>query len=232
MSKSKSSSTPSVEQSTPISLDLTLTRKDKVDRALFLKKFEEFLQLEYLKKVMALNIPIYIINRSRLRHTAEFMKNYSYQLQSIFISDFPNLFELNYVYALRPYLDNSQIIIQTQHDKTIPVPSIQDIFPNAIYQERNLNHRFKIDFTNPNAPEESLNILCLPISLTLPSTEDNLTKLGIFHPIHKKSHYFDAHLMEGKLDKVELRDGWLYKRIQPLLEKKNPLFILGKPGKT
>lgn len=212
-----------MEQSPPITLDQSLSRKDKLDRASFLKKFEEFLQLEYLKKVSAVSIPVYVINRSRIRHTAEFIKNYSYQLQAIFVSDFSKVFELNYVYALRPYLDNSQIIIQTENDKSIPVPSIQDIFPNASYQEKNINHRFKIEFTHTSSNVESQKELCLPLSFTLPTSTQNFTQLGIFHPIHQKSHYIDAHFHEGKINNVELRDGWLYKRIQPELEKRIPL---------
>ena len=63
---------------------------------------------------------------------------------------------------------------------------------------------------------------CLPLSITVTSSPKNNTALGIFNPIHTTKDYIDGYIEDGLIRKIELRDGWLYKKAQPNLELRNP----------
>lgn len=205
--------------------EIQISRVKKLDRTLFLREFETFLKQEFIKRNIINGTPFFVINRARVRDSADFMVKWGYHLQNIYCSELQKAFELNYIFHCRPYVDNSEIVVQTQVDKTIKVPSIQDLFPNAKYFETNLTHRLGIDFQLPisskttNAPSD---ILCLPIKIHPPMAEKNSNQLGIFHPVHRSYDYIDGFVENEQIKQVELRDGWLYDKIQPKLEKRNP----------
>jgi NADH-quinone oxidoreductase subunit D len=211
-----------------ISVEESISRSTLLNRQQFMADIEKFLGFEFVKQLKATNSTLIVINRARIKDLAEFIKGRKYKLEAIIASDAIDLFELNYIYNFYPYNQESVLIIQTQIDKSVEVPSIIEIYENADYYENNLTNRLGIQFTKKKIaptqePIETKVEICIPLSIQTPSASRNLTKNGIFHPIHEKSNYFEAFIEHGKIKKIELRDGWLYKQIQPKLEKRNPI---------
>jgi len=205
--------------------EIQITRAKKLDRTVFLREFETFLKQEFIKRNIINGIPFFVINRARIRDSVEFMSKWGYHLHNIFCTELQKVFELNYIFHCRPYVDNSEVIVQTQVDKTIKVPSVQDLFPNAKYLELNLTHRLGVDFQlniTAKGQSTSSDILCLPIKINTPMAEKNSTQLGIFHPVHRTYDYVDGFVENNTIKQVELRDGWLFNKIQPKLEQRNP----------
>ncbi len=202
----------------------TLTRQNLTNRSLFRKTIEDYLGLEFIKEDKANKVPIFEINRSRIHDLTIFMKTAKYQLENIFVSDGISYFEVNYLYSCRRFLSNSTIIIQSKINKTIDPPSVSEIYPNAQIIEKNISKRLGINFKEfSRKSEEQKEYLCKPYSIQPPSAKDNPLKYGIFHPIHQDNYYVELFTENNRIQGVELRDGWLYKGIQPRLEELDPL---------
>jgi NADH-quinone oxidoreductase subunit D len=205
-------------------------RAASLNRSQFLAELKQMLGMEFIKDLSTEFVTIYLINRARIRDVAEFMKKEGYYYQTLIISDFITYFELNYVYRFGPYMNHSQIIIQTQIDRTVDIPSLADYFPNATYQELQAHHRLGANFSKSFVKSTidskkdvvtELDVLCVPVSVQIPSKVPNPTLQGIFHPIHKDRSYFDLNIVDGIIQKVELADGWLYENAHSKLENRN-----------
>jgi NADH-quinone oxidoreductase subunit D len=242
MPASKSSEPLNLSQQAPAPEEVTAfvpSRPNFLNRAQFLLDLKKHLAREFIKEIPADSSIIIIINRARIRDVALFMKERGYLLGAMFASDLIRNFELNYVYRCYPFIPKSQLIIQTQIDKSVEIPTISDYFLNADSFELNLTHRLGAKFTlstqsGPIVEEKKgivtieANKICVPTSVSVPSKLENPTKLGILHPIHKDRFYFDLNIIDGQIQKVELVNGWLYKNVHSQLEKCH--FITDIPG--
>ena len=202
-------------------------RANFLSRKTFLKDLVKMLGMEFIKQIKATETPIYLINRARILDGAKFIKDRLYQLEAIFAGDEGKVFELNYLFHMRPLCQDSAFIIQTQIDKTVKIPTLTGLFVNAEYHERNLFNRLGIKFeekkiTDDSDSKKAEELLCIPTNIRPPSPSSFNFYDGIYHPIHEKYNYLDVNIKKGFINNFELRDGWLYNKIQPKLETKNP----------
>ncbi len=202
-----------------------LTRENMSDRIQFKKKIEKFLGLEYIREEKAGQISLIVINRSRIRDIAEFMKKADYTLKNIFLTDGISYFEITYVYSCWQYLTKSAIAFQAKINKNIEAPTLSDIFPIASFLEKDLVRRTGIIFQKNNKPDQDKEkkSMCKPFQIYPSAEVEENFQIGIFNPIHENNNYIEINSKRSTINAVELRDGWLYDKIQPKLEKKDPI---------
>ncbi|MHA1720074.1 MAG: hypothetical protein ACTSWX_03545 [Promethearchaeota archaeon] len=218
---------------TPNSKSSTQSIKSRdilLDQKKTIKNIENFLNIDFIKEDSTNNlhsVPIIAINWTRIRDIGHFMQQRLYNLENIYVSEVGAIFELNYIYNLRPYQKNSVIIIQTEIEKNIEPATLRDIFLNAEFLEKDINNRMGIVFSSLNAGYKenlhNVDLYCSPIKIKVPIISENERKYGIFNPIHENHHYFNFYINNKVIKKVNLNYGWLYKKIQPKLENANPL---------
>ena len=194
---------------------------ERLDLGILFKKIEEFLDLEFIKRSKIGELPVFKINYAKNHAIAELLHDNGFSLATIWASELNDQFQLNYLYQFYPFLTNSSLIFQMGFDKSVDYISISDLYPNAFDHEKNIERRLGIAFKYPKTPEDEK--LCIPISFTVKSMRENPYQIGIYNPIHTKRSYVDVYVEDTTITKVDLRDGWLYKKIQPQLEQ-NPIF--------
>ena len=202
------------------------SREFLLDQKAILMNLEELLNIDYIKEDKINNIPIITVNWTRIRDIGIFMLKRLYRLEYICVSEVETFFELNYFFSLNPY-KNSIIIIQVEIEKYIEPSSLKDIFINAYFLEKDIQNRIGIVFNNLKSETmekiRNSRLFCSPMKLNVPIVSQNERKFGIFNSIHEKHHYFNFNVQNNIIKSAELSYGWLYNRIQPKLEKSNPI---------
>jgi len=202
------------------------SREILLDQNSILLDLEDFINIDYIKEDTTNNIPIITVNWTRIRDIGIFMLKRLYRLESICVSEVGTIFELNYIFSLNPY-KNSIIIIQIEIEKYIEPSSLKDFFINAEFLEKNIQNRMGIVFGNFKSEImekiRSSRLFCSPMKLNVPVVSKNERKFGIFNNIHEKHQYFNFNIKNNIINRVELSYGWLYNKIQPELEKSNPI---------
>ncbi len=201
------------------------SREILLDQKSILLNLEDLLNSDYIKEDTANNISIITVNWTRIRDIGIFMLKRLYRLDTICVSEIGTVFELNYIFSLRPHNKNSILIIQAEIEKFIEPFSLKDIFINAEFLEKDIYNRMGIVFSNIKSETmeniQISKIFCSPMKLNIPTVSQNERKYGIFNNIHEDHQYFNFNIHNNIIKSVELSYGWLYNKIQPKLENSN-----------
>ena len=188
-----------------------------------ISNLEKVLGIDFLKRIGIENANIIQVNRTRIKDIATFFLNVGYKLEYIFASDIQQSLEVNYLFTNRPYVKNSSLIIQLVIKKELELDSISSLFLNAQIHETALTNRMGIEFLDIIEKNSSnSNLYCVPFEFHLTQQTQFQGQVGVFNEIHNSSSYFDINTQENQIKKVELRDGWDYRRYHTRLESSDP----------
>ncbi|WP_371802983.1 NADH-quinone oxidoreductase subunit C [Candidatus Lokiarchaeum ossiferum] len=185
---------------------------------------ENFLGLDFLKRISTENNNMILVNRIRIKDIAKYFRDLKFNLSSIFASDIGDSLEVNYLFHNRPFVHKSSIIIQLIIKKKLELDSIALIYKNAQIHETTLTHRMGIEFIDiAYKAISNEDLYCTPTNFDFKPQTQFQDKTGIYDEIHKSANYFDLNIQENIVQKVEIRDGWNYKKFQPRLENADPI---------
>jgi len=202
------------------------SRKILLDQKAILNSLESLLKIDYIKEDKIHDTPIITVNWTRIRDIGKFMLKRLFRLESICVIEVGTIFELNYIYSLNPY-KNSIIVIQAEIEKYIEPSSLNDVFINADFLEKDVQNRMGIIFSYLKSETvekiPSSGLFCSPMKLNVPKISQNERKCGVFNDIHEEHQYFNFNINNGIIKNTELSYGWLYNKIQPKLDNSNPI---------
>lgn len=204
--------------------DVVPNRNVQLNKETVITNLENFLGLDFFKRVVTENIDLIHVNRIRIKDVAKYFMRLRFNLECIFASDIGDSLEVNYLFTNRPFVQNSSIIVQLIIEKKLELDSIAITYKTARIHEIALTHRMGIEFIHiAQQSNSSKDLYCIPTNFKFKSQTQFQDKIGIFDEIHKSANYFDLNIDENIIKKVELRDGWNYKKIHPRLEKAEPI---------
>ncbi len=173
-----------------------------------LETHKEYPKVHYMK-----------VSRARVEPIARLMRKAGAMLQGIFGADQRESFELNYFFSLDNFRTDFTFLFRTEVDKRAQISSITRIFACATQFETELTNRLGVEFAKASqVAEEEEHYLCAPYNLMVGANDYNLFQFGVFNQIHKNNSYFEFNIAENRIKDLEIKTGWQYRGIQPLLE--------------
>ena len=185
-----------------------------------LKEFKNYFGSELNHRPIQGFKQAYYINKSRVRDIAFFFSEKMFYLKNILINDLPQSYEIIYEYFSKMLQEDKNIFIFTHVDKASnEIDSVRVAYPHIGNYEDEVTKRYGLKFLY--FKEEMEESLYLDTSTLYPSHSDNnLLSLGIFNKIHLNNNYFHLKIEKDIIKSVDLKTGWLYRGIIPLLKHK------------